>query len=93
MGLMSIVWTIIVGFIVGLIARAIMPGMDALGFWFTALLGIERFAGRRCHREPSFPFSEWAISSGRVDPVDPWRRNPVVGLQPLHALKRNAEAL
>ena len=40
MGIMSIVWTIIVGFIVGLIARAIMPGMGGLGFWYTALLGI-----------------------------------------------------
>ncbi|MEP6656456.1 MAG: GlsB/YeaQ/YmgE family stress response membrane protein [Betaproteobacteria bacterium] len=37
---MSIIWTIVVGFIVGLIARWIMPGMNALGFWYTALLGI-----------------------------------------------------
>jgi len=37
---MTIIWTIIIGFIVGLIARFIMPGRDPMGFVFTALLGI-----------------------------------------------------
>jgi uncharacterized membrane protein YeaQ/YmgE (transglycosylase-associated protein family) len=40
MGIMHILWSIIVGFIVGLIARAVLPGADALGFWMTAILGI-----------------------------------------------------
>ena len=40
MGLFGIIWMIIVGFIVGAIARWIMPGVDAMGFWLTALLGI-----------------------------------------------------
>jgi uncharacterized membrane protein YeaQ/YmgE (transglycosylase-associated protein family) len=40
MGLFSIIGTIIVGFIVGLLARAFMPGVDHLGFWMTAALGI-----------------------------------------------------
>jgi uncharacterized membrane protein YeaQ/YmgE (transglycosylase-associated protein family) len=40
MGIMGIIWTIIVGFIVGLIARWIMPGTFAMGFWVTSLLGI-----------------------------------------------------
>src|SRR5258708_39578512 len=40
MGLFGIIGTIIVGFIVGLIARAIMPGVDSLGFWLTTALGI-----------------------------------------------------
>ena len=40
MGLLSIIGTIIVGFIVGLIARWIVPGVDALGFWLTTGLGI-----------------------------------------------------
>ena len=40
MGILGLVWTIIVGFIVGAIARFIMPGIDAMGFWLTALLGI-----------------------------------------------------
>ncbi len=31
---------IIIGFIAGLIARAIHPGNDKLGFWMTAVLGI-----------------------------------------------------
>jgi uncharacterized membrane protein YeaQ/YmgE (transglycosylase-associated protein family) len=38
--MLHLIWSIIVGFIVGLIARAIMPGVDAMGFWMTALIGI-----------------------------------------------------
>ena len=37
---MGIIITIIIGFVVGLIARALMPGRDALGFIITTLLGI-----------------------------------------------------
>jgi len=40
MGILSIIGTIVVGFVVGLIARAVVPGVDALGFWLTAGLGI-----------------------------------------------------
>ena len=35
-----IIWSIIVGFVVGLIARAIMPGVDHMGFWMTVLIGV-----------------------------------------------------
>jgi len=38
--MLHIIWSIIVGFIVGLIARAIMPGAQHLGFIMTTLLGI-----------------------------------------------------
>ncbi len=37
---MHIIWTIIIGFIVGLIARFLMPGRDAAGFIVTTILGI-----------------------------------------------------
>lgn len=37
---MGIIWAIIVGFIVGLVARALMPGRDAAGFIVTTVLGI-----------------------------------------------------
>ena len=37
---MGILATIVVGFIVGLIARAIMPGDQKLGLIMTTLLGI-----------------------------------------------------
>jgi uncharacterized membrane protein YeaQ/YmgE (transglycosylase-associated protein family) len=40
MTLTSILGTIIVGFIVGLIARAIKPGDDRMGLIMTTLLGI-----------------------------------------------------
>ena len=35
-----ILWMIIIGFIAGWIARAIVPGVDAMGFWMTTGLGI-----------------------------------------------------
>ncbi len=37
---MSIIWTIVIGFIAGLIARALMPGPNPMGFVLTTLLGI-----------------------------------------------------
>jgi len=37
---LHIIWSIIVGFIVGLIARALVPGADVMGFWLTSGLGI-----------------------------------------------------
>ena len=37
---MSIIGTILVGLIVGLIARAIKPGKDAMGWIMTIILGI-----------------------------------------------------
>jgi len=37
---MSIIWAILIGFIVGLVAKALMPGRDPGGFFITALLGI-----------------------------------------------------
>jgi len=38
--MLSILGTIVVGFIVGLIARAVKPGDDKLGFIMTTLLGV-----------------------------------------------------
>ena len=40
MGVLHIFWMIIVGFIVGLIARWIYPGAVAMGFWTTTVVGI-----------------------------------------------------
>jgi len=33
-------WVIIIGLVVGIIAKAIMPGKEAMGFIITAILGI-----------------------------------------------------
>ena len=38
--MLHLIWSVIIGFIVGLIARAVMPGVDHLGFWMTVLIGI-----------------------------------------------------
>lgn len=37
---MSIVWTVLIGFVAGLVARAIKPGDDSAGFIVTTLIGI-----------------------------------------------------
>lgn len=38
--MLHIIWSIIVGFIVGLIARAVVPGAQHMGFIATTVLGI-----------------------------------------------------
>lgn len=37
---MEIIWTALVGFVAGLVARAIHPGKDDLGIIMTAVLGV-----------------------------------------------------
>ena len=48
---MHYVWMAVIGFVVGLVARAILPGTQSLGIILTAVLGIAGsflagFAGR-----------------------------------------------
>jgi uncharacterized membrane protein YeaQ/YmgE (transglycosylase-associated protein family) len=48
---MGFLWTALIGFVVGLLARAILPGTQSLGIILTALLGIAgafiaRFVGQ-----------------------------------------------
>jgi len=37
---MHILWTIVIGFVIGLLARAVKPGNDKMGLIMTTLLGI-----------------------------------------------------
>src|SRR6187397_2035752 len=37
---MGLIWTIIIGFIVGLLAKMLTPGRDPGGFFITAIIGI-----------------------------------------------------
>ena len=51
---MAILWTVIIGFVIGAIAKFIMPGKDPGGFVITILLGIAGsvlagMAGRALH--------------------------------------------
>lgn len=48
---MNILWTLLIGLVVGFIARAVKPGDDKLGWIMTAVLGVggsllASFAGR-----------------------------------------------
>jgi uncharacterized membrane protein YeaQ/YmgE (transglycosylase-associated protein family) len=38
--MLHIIWSILVGFVVGLIAHAIVPGAGPMGFWMTSIVGI-----------------------------------------------------
>ena len=37
---MGIIWTILIGFIVGMLAKMLTPGKDPSGFFITAAIGI-----------------------------------------------------
>ena len=37
---MGIIWTILIGFVVGLVAKMLTPGRDPSGFFITAVIGI-----------------------------------------------------
>jgi uncharacterized membrane protein YeaQ/YmgE (transglycosylase-associated protein family) len=38
--MLHIIWSIIIGFVIGWLAQVIYPGAQSLGFWKSALLGI-----------------------------------------------------
>lgn len=38
--MLHIIWSILVGFIIGLIARFFVPGAEHMGFWATSFVGI-----------------------------------------------------
>ena len=40
MGIMGLIWTVIVGLIVGILARWFYPGTVPMTWWLTALIGI-----------------------------------------------------
>ncbi len=40
MGCLHAIWSVITGFLIGLLARAILPGSNRMGFIMTVILGI-----------------------------------------------------
>jgi uncharacterized membrane protein YeaQ/YmgE (transglycosylase-associated protein family) len=40
MGVMHVIWTLVVGLIVGALARLLVPGQEHLGFLMTSVLGV-----------------------------------------------------
>jgi uncharacterized membrane protein YeaQ/YmgE (transglycosylase-associated protein family) len=40
MGILHLIWSVIIGFIVGLLARALLPGADTMGLLATTIVGI-----------------------------------------------------
>jgi uncharacterized membrane protein YeaQ/YmgE (transglycosylase-associated protein family) len=40
MGILHLIWSVIIGFVVGLLARALLPGTDTMGLLATTIVGI-----------------------------------------------------
>ena len=40
MGCLSFIWSVLTGFVIGLVARALLPGSDKLGFIMTTVVGV-----------------------------------------------------
>ncbi len=40
MGILHLIWSVIIGFVVGLLARAVLPGADTMGMLATTIVGI-----------------------------------------------------
>lgn len=38
--MLSLLWTVLIGLVIGVVAKLLMPGKDPGGFWITILLGI-----------------------------------------------------
>jgi uncharacterized membrane protein YeaQ/YmgE (transglycosylase-associated protein family) len=38
--MLALLWTILIGFLIGLVARFVMPGRDAGGFILTTVVGV-----------------------------------------------------
>jgi len=38
--MLHLIWSVIIGFLAGLIARAVLPGADTMGFIATTVVGI-----------------------------------------------------
>jgi hypothetical protein len=87
--MLHIVWYIIVGFIVGWIARAIMPGAQHLGFIMTTLLG-DRWLDRRWIDQPIVlqTGAGFGVSSGRLHHVDHRRDHSTIYLDKISDLTK-----
>ena len=70
MGLMGIISTIIVGFIVGLLARFFYPGAVNLGFWMTDAARHRRLDRRRPDQQPAVQVDRRQVQLRRLDHVD-----------------------
>ena len=69
---MSILWTIIIGLIVGALAKLVMPGKDPGGMIITILLGVVgAFVGTLVHRARAGAVRP--RPGGRMDHVRHWR--------------------
>ncbi len=80
MGIMGFIWTVIVGLIVGAIARWLMPGVQSMGWIMTSILGIVGsivggFVGSLIWKSPDGKFHPAGL-----DPVDPRCPRRAVGI-------------
>ena len=62
---MHIIWTILIGFIVGLLAKMLAPGRDPSGFFLAVAIGIAGSLLATCGRcSTSLSRYRWTLRSG-----------------------------
>jgi len=80
MGIMGFIWTVIVGLIVGILARWLYPGPVPMAWWLTALIGIAgSFVGGTFANLLNIEFYGWlgnliVASVGAILVLWVWRR-------------------
>ena len=86
--MLHIIWSIIIGFIIGLIARAIMPGAQNLGFVVTTLIGVGGSILRGPYRSALFQARTGHAGSSCWNPhVDHRCSTPAFPLGPISPFK------
>ncbi len=83
MGIMAIIGTIIVGFIVGVLARFFYPGAVPMGFLMTVALGIGGSLVGGVISSLIWKNARRQVSSRRLVPVDHRGIAPALGLHQL----------
>ena len=73
MGIMGIIGMIIVGFIVGVLARFFYPGAVNMGFWMTTLLGIGGSLVGGVIASIVWKYPDGRFRRRGLVPVDHWR--------------------
>ena len=92
--MLHIIWSIIIGFIIGLIARAIMPGAQHLRLHNDRATRNGWLDRRRTDRPVVFQTGAGlGVSSGRFNHVDYWRNNSALYLDKISGLTKSIRTL
>ncbi len=92
MGIMGIIWTIIIGLIVGILARWFYPGAVPMAWWLTALIGIGGSIVGGLISSLIWKSPDGRFHPAGLDHVDPGRDDPDLGLSAPREMTARAPA-